>query len=172
LPGWITAGPDGAIWFTVSDGIARMTPSGAISLVWSKTNYPYAVTTGPDGNLWFTALYSDEVGRLIPAGHASLFHVATNCTPSDIASGAGAIPDQAVSDLDCVPAGEHGGRASAGAGDADVQVEEQGSRAVPHASPASSVESGTWSSVFRCLRRGGTSLNSSTAPGTATSGSC
>lgn len=89
VPGWITAGPDRAIWFTVSNGIARMTTSGAVSLVRNRINYPYAITTGPDHNLWFTAPYSDEVGRLTPTGHATLFRVATNCSPNQIAPGDG-----------------------------------------------------------------------------------
>src|SRR5712692_1493189 len=88
-PGWITAGPDGAIWFTVSDGIARMTTSGTFSVVWKGANYPGAITTGRDGNLWFTVPYSDEVGRLTPSGHATLFRIATNCYPGEIGPGAG-----------------------------------------------------------------------------------
>jgi virginiamycin B lyase len=90
-PGWITAGPDGAIWFTVSDGIARMTTSGTFSVVWKGANYPGAIITGPDGNLWFTVPYSDEVGRLTPAGHATLFRIATNCYPGDIGTGDGSL---------------------------------------------------------------------------------
>lgn len=90
-PGWITAGPDGAIWFTVSNGIARMTTSGAVSLVWNGVNYPSTVTTGPDGNLWFTVPSSDEVGRLTPSGHARLFRVATNCSPDQITPGDGSL---------------------------------------------------------------------------------
>jgi virginiamycin B lyase len=90
-PGWIAAGPDGAIWFSVSDGIARMTTSGAFSVAWKGANYPGAVTTGPDGNLWFTVPFSDEVGRLTPAGHGTLFRVATNCSPDHIASGDGSL---------------------------------------------------------------------------------
>jgi virginiamycin B lyase len=88
-PGWITAGPDGAIWFTVSDGIARMTTSGTFSVVWKGANYPGAIATGPDGNLWFTVPYSDEEGRLTPSGHATLFRIATNCYPGEIGPGAG-----------------------------------------------------------------------------------
>jgi virginiamycin B lyase len=88
--GSITTGPDGAIWFTVSDGIARMTTSGAFSMRWTGPPwYPNVITTGPDGNLWFTFPYSDAVGRLTPSGHATLFRVATGCSPDNIAPGDG-----------------------------------------------------------------------------------
>jgi hypothetical protein len=50
-----------------------------------------AITTGPDGNLWFTVPYSDEVGRLTPSGHATLFRIATNCYPGEIGPGAGVL---------------------------------------------------------------------------------
>ena len=51
-PNYITAGPDGALWFTNlgNDSIGRITTSGIV------TNYtgagigdPYAITVGPDG---------------------------------------------------------------------------------------------------------------------------
>jgi hypothetical protein len=58
LLGGITAGPDGALWFTVVDpgpSIGRITTNGVM------TQYPAtngnslgAITTGPDGALWFT----------------------------------------------------------------------------------------------------------------------
>ena len=85
----ITAGPDGAIWFAVGAGIARMTTSGAISLPYKGPGYADVITTGPDGNLWFTEGPSDAVGRLTPSGHATLFRVATGCSPDNIAPGDG-----------------------------------------------------------------------------------
>ena len=88
-PGWITAGPDGAIWFAAGAGIARMTTSGAFSLPYQGPDYADAITTGPDHNLWFTESYSDSVGRLTPSGHATLFRVATGCSPDNIAPGDG-----------------------------------------------------------------------------------
>ena len=56
LPG-ITAGPDGALWFTNygNNSIGRITTTGVV------TNYtdpasagPSRITAGPDGALWFT----------------------------------------------------------------------------------------------------------------------
>jgi len=50
--GSMTAGPDGSIWFTEGQKIARITPAGAL------TEFPVPppdvfITAGPDGNLWF-----------------------------------------------------------------------------------------------------------------------
>jgi virginiamycin B lyase len=67
-PSAITAGPDGALWFTEAAGrIGRITTDGAI------TEFPikgggvlHAITTGPDGALWFTNFTSKKIGR-IPA---------------------------------------------------------------------------------------------------------
>ena len=56
-PDGITAGPDGALWFTndANNSIGRITTAGAV------TNYtgtgisgPVGITAGPDGALWFT----------------------------------------------------------------------------------------------------------------------
>lgn len=69
LPGRITAGPDGALWFAAiaysnfgtnrpSGAIGRVTSAGVMTLfpLPSLNSYPRQVTLGPDGNLWFTAL--------------------------------------------------------------------------------------------------------------------
>ncbi len=62
----ITAGPDGAMWFTNYKNIGRITPSGAL------TTYPLPnqnrdanrITAGPDGALWFTEVSPDAIGRI------------------------------------------------------------------------------------------------------------
>jgi virginiamycin B lyase len=54
----ITAGPDGNLWVTLGNQLARVTPAGdvtAYGLPMSTTSQSYGITTGPDGNLWFTA---------------------------------------------------------------------------------------------------------------------
>ena len=57
-PGGITAGPDGALWFTEFSGnkIGRITTAGAITehAVPTAGSDPEDITTGPDGALWFT----------------------------------------------------------------------------------------------------------------------
>ncbi len=65
--GDITAGPDGAAWFTelipnaqngsvtITGKIERITPAGHISeFPLSSNSYARGITAGPDGNLWFT----------------------------------------------------------------------------------------------------------------------
>jgi virginiamycin B lyase len=52
----ITAGPDGALWFTECEdfstgGIGRITTSGTYTLY--PTGCAFVVTSGPDGNIWF-----------------------------------------------------------------------------------------------------------------------
>src|SRR6476469_4297796 len=57
-PVGITAGPDGALWFTESfaNRIGRITTNGVISEFPLPVagSAPVAITRGPDGALWFT----------------------------------------------------------------------------------------------------------------------
>jgi virginiamycin B lyase len=65
IPGGITTGPDGALWFTEfrSEGegvptvfgtIGRVTTSGAFKEQTVSSARISEITTGPDGALWFT----------------------------------------------------------------------------------------------------------------------
>ena len=65
----ITPGPDGALWFTNSGSIGRITTSGTV------TNYkgtgidaPKAITSGPDGALWFTNYGDNSIGSITTSG--------------------------------------------------------------------------------------------------------
>ncbi len=80
-PSGITAGPDGALWFTnnTNNSIGRITTAGKV------TNYPgtgisgpFAITAGPDGALWFTNDGIPSIGRITTAG------VVTNYTATGI----------------------------------------------------------------------------------------
>ena len=91
----ITAGPDGALWFTNqgNDSIGRITTTGAV------TNYtgvgvdtPAAITAGPDGALWFTNEGNNTIGSITTAGVVSNYTSATIDAPSAITSG----PDGAL----------------------------------------------------------------------------
>jgi virginiamycin B lyase len=76
----ITAGPDGGIWFVLTDGtVGRSTTSGVI------TKFPFpisdryccdlsGITSGPDGNLWLTK--NDGIVRVTISGSATAFPVA------------------------------------------------------------------------------------------------
>jgi virginiamycin B lyase len=93
LPGQITVGPDGALWYAESGegfgdqrsstpsyrGIARVTTSGAITAFplrgrAGRAVFPLDVTTGPDDALWFTA-EPTTIGRMTTAGRFTLFTV-------------------------------------------------------------------------------------------------
>ena len=69
-PWWITAGPDGNLWFTEQNGnkIGRITPGGTITEFTIPTagSRPYDIATGPDGNLWFTENGGSKIGRISP----------------------------------------------------------------------------------------------------------
>jgi len=83
----ITAGPDGALWFTLGDGnaIGRITTSGAIIVypLPSPNSNPAGITAGPDGAMWFVeeGFYSvsggNKVGRITTSGVISEFPIPT-----------------------------------------------------------------------------------------------
>jgi hypothetical protein len=65
-PGAITAGPDGALWFTnINNRIGRITVEGTITTYDTDTadvRAPSSITVGADGKLWFTSLDNDRLG--------------------------------------------------------------------------------------------------------------
>lgn len=69
----MTAGSDGAIWFTHGTGIGRITAAGAVTQYalpkHSPGLSPLSITAGPDGALWYTA--PGVVGRLRTNGAVS-----------------------------------------------------------------------------------------------------
>jgi streptogramin lyase len=76
----ITAGPDGALWFTatrVQDEqatyfIGRITTAGSVREFPSRTVFPVGtIATGPDGALWFATV--GKIGRITTAGRISEF---------------------------------------------------------------------------------------------------
>ena len=77
VPDGITAGPDGALWFTDpgNDTIGRITTAGVYTLEKPPgTEVSAGITTGPDGNLWFTLqLEEGGIGRITPNGKIKLF---------------------------------------------------------------------------------------------------
>jgi virginiamycin B lyase len=79
----ITAGPDGALWFTeLGNGlgagnaaIGRITTGGTVTefpIPTSSAN-PYGITRGPDGALWFTEGLVPQIGRVTTGGGFSEF---------------------------------------------------------------------------------------------------
>jgi streptogramin lyase len=80
-PVGITAGPDGALWFTnqgpgegSGGSIGRITASGTItSYTDPSISAPYGITKGPDGALWFTNQSNNAIGRITTSGTTSSF---------------------------------------------------------------------------------------------------
>lgn len=84
--GYITAGPDGALWFTEANigNIGRITISGTITefSIPVPNNSLFGISAGPDGALWFTAsggcfeespsacliFVATEIGRITTSG--------------------------------------------------------------------------------------------------------
>jgi virginiamycin B lyase len=59
-------GPDGNVWFADADGLARITPSGVVT-VFTMPDGLYApdyLTIGPDGYIWFTDEKANRIGRM------------------------------------------------------------------------------------------------------------
>src|SRR5262249_1031490 len=93
----ITAGPDGAIWFTeANNNIGRMTTAGVVthefSIPTADSGAGY-ITAGPDGALWFVETAANKIGRITTAGVIMEFPVPTaNSGLEGIAAG----PDGAL----------------------------------------------------------------------------
>jgi virginiamycin B lyase len=103
----VTPGPDGAIWFTMTqredtgcttplrrDSIGRITAEGAI------TEYPlpptdrrfgrglHGITAGPDGALWFVEIRSSKIGRITTDGEVQRWGLGPgNRFPYEITTG-------------------------------------------------------------------------------------
>jgi virginiamycin B lyase len=95
FPQAITAGPDGALWFTESGvgghGIGRITTDGSV------TEFPIAdgnqftsIATGPDGALWFPDNQRNTIYRMTTFGTITEFLLPNpNSGPLYIARGQG-----------------------------------------------------------------------------------
>jgi streptogramin lyase len=67
----ITAGPDGALWFTSfeNNSIGRITTTGQVRLyARAGIDGPEGITAGPDGALWFTNVGNNSIGRITTTG--------------------------------------------------------------------------------------------------------
>lgn len=75
--GGATTGPDGAIWFTDSDGnsVGRMSQDGSVSRFALPGGGPTNIIAGPDGNLWFAEAQANRIGRITASGSISEFDI-------------------------------------------------------------------------------------------------
>ena len=91
-PFFITAGPDGALWFTESGGskIGRITTAGVLTEFPLKeaSSYPEGITAGPDGALWFTENLTNKIGRITTSGVITEFPIPAGLA-GDIITGPG-----------------------------------------------------------------------------------
>ena len=90
-PGSITAGPDGALWFTMEAGdgaIGRMTTAGVHTNTFPlppcsgsscSSSIPPVdqIVRGPNGNLWFTMTRSNAIGQMNTAGGMAIYPIDT-----------------------------------------------------------------------------------------------
>ncbi len=90
----ITAGPDGAMWFTENNGnkIGRITTAAAPAVtefvVTTAASGPSGIIAGPDGNLWFTENTAGKIGQITTAGTITEFALPTaNSGPQAITVG-------------------------------------------------------------------------------------
>jgi streptogramin lyase len=105
----ITAGPDGALWFTgVAGEVGRITTAGVVTEfavpeippppgspagAAGTPATPQAITAGPDGALWFTfANVQGEVGRITTAGVVTEFAVPEIPPPTGSPAGTAGTP--------------------------------------------------------------------------------
>ena len=95
-PQYITAGPDGNLWFTESSAgkIGRITTGGSVvEYPVSASSGPAAITAGPDNALWFTESGANKIGRITTTGAVLEYGVPTSASrPTGIALG----PDGAI----------------------------------------------------------------------------
>jgi hypothetical protein len=96
-PFGITAGADGALWFTEINAskIGRITTGGTISeyAIPTSTSAPYDITSGPDGALWFTEYLTNKIGRITTGGIVTEYAIPSmNSGPHGITAG----PDGAL----------------------------------------------------------------------------
>ena len=91
-PRGIAAGPDGAIWFALTNvgRIGRLTPAGTLTqfVLPDAGSGPFGITAGPDGNLWFTEIGTSRIGRLSPAGALTEIPLAGGASPYGITAAA------------------------------------------------------------------------------------
>jgi virginiamycin B lyase len=96
-PAGITAGPDGALWFTeeAANRIGRITTAGSVThfTIPTSTSEPAEITPGPDGRLWFTEFATNKVGAITTSGTIQEFSVpGSGSNPDGITAG----PDGAL----------------------------------------------------------------------------
>src|SRR5439155_26521745 len=84
-PNFITAGPDGNMWFTefVGGNVGRVTPSGTVTqFPLPNAACPERITAGPDGNVWLADDCSSLVSSVTPSGGITQYSATNYATNS------------------------------------------------------------------------------------------
>jgi virginiamycin B lyase len=96
-PDGITAGPDGAVWFTQNgtNKIGRITMGGAITETDPLVDgfRPGDITPGPDGRLWFTESEAHRIGAVTTGQPPEVkeYELPLGTDPSGITASGGAL---------------------------------------------------------------------------------
>lgn len=93
------AGPDGAMWFTSSTLIGRITVSGAATYyrIPSGASTSGFITQGRDGAVWFTEEAANKIGRISMQGQITEYAVPTaNAKPLGIVRDPGACGSNTI----------------------------------------------------------------------------
>jgi streptogramin lyase len=96
-PYFLTAGPDGNVWFTEHDSgqVGVATTDGQLLAQYPLPNSystPYDIVSDPDGALWFTDPINNEIDRISTDGQMSEFDVSAAPSPQGLTVG----PDGAL----------------------------------------------------------------------------
>jgi len=84
----ITSGPDGALSFTGSGSIGRITTTGQVNYFpVPNSSCLGGITTGPDGTLWFADSYESKIGRITGSGEITEFSAPPNSYPRGLQRG-------------------------------------------------------------------------------------
>jgi virginiamycin B lyase len=87
----ITAGPDGALWFTewYKSKIGRIPTSGTFTeyVVPTANSNPLIITVGPGGALWFAESGNNKIGRITTSGTFTEYPLSANSEPYIITAG-------------------------------------------------------------------------------------
>jgi streptogramin lyase len=91
---FVTAGPDGNVWYTrlgpgLGNRIGRITPSGLFTEFELPTSDcdPRGIALGPDRNLWFAEFGARSIGRITPTGNITEFTSPGIVSPQGITAG-------------------------------------------------------------------------------------
>lgn len=127
-PRFITAGPNGAMWYTGGAAFGQITPAGKFTEISGNSDVQHEMTEvgplveGPDGNMWFTdagppqsGRFLGFIGRITPRGQVSVFTKGLGRTsiPAFIAAG----PNHSLwfTDVGCITGSAQGGPGTPGA---------------------------------------------------------